>query len=51
MITFILNFVVAYFIYGDSGYVKPLMHSIIILALVITIDLTMKNKKKKDDYM
>ncbi len=48
-ITFILNFIVAYFIYDESSYVKPLIHSVFILALIVLVDLIKQNKKKRKD--
>ncbi|RCX20704.1 hypothetical protein DFP94_103437 [Fontibacillus phaseoli] len=48
-ITFAFNFIVAYFIYDESGYVKPLIHSILILIVVVIMDLIMKNKKRKSN--
>jgi len=49
-ITFIFNFILAYFIYDDSSYVKPLMHSISIMALVVIMDLIRNNKKKRSHH-
>lgn len=37
-ITFILNLIVAYFIYDQSSYVKPLLQSIFIVALILIMD-------------
>lgn len=45
-ITFILNFIVAYFIYDDSSFLKPFIHSVFILILVAGMDLISKKKKK-----
>ncbi len=46
-ITFILNFIVAYFIYDDSSFLKPFIHSVFILILVVGMDLIFKSKKKR----
>ncbi|ERI11193.1 hypothetical protein HMPREF0083_00751 [Aneurinibacillus aneurinilyticus ATCC 12856] len=46
-IFFILNFILAYFIYDESSYVKPLEHSILLLIVVVIMDLITKNKKKR----
>lgn len=43
-ITFILNLIVAYFIYDQSSYVKPLLQSIFIVALIVIMDF-ITNKK------
>jgi len=48
-ITFILNFIVAYFIYEDSSFLKPFIQSVFILILVAGMDLISKNKKKRMD--
>lgn len=50
-ITFILNFIVAYFIYDDSSFLKPFIHSVFILILVAGMDLISKNKKKRMDRL
>lgn len=49
-IILILNFIVAYFIYEDSSFLKPLIHSIFLLILMAGMDLILKNKKKRKDH-
>lgn len=44
LLTFILNLIVAYFIYDQSSYVKPLLQSIFIVALIVIMDF-ITNKK------
>lgn len=46
-ITFVLNLIVAYFIYDQSSYVKPLLQSIFIVALIVIMDLITKKKNEK----
>lgn len=46
-ITFIVNFIAAYFIYDDSGFLKPLIQSIFIVILVAGIDFILKVTKEE----
>jgi len=50
LITFIANFILAYFIYDETGYVRPLTQSVLITAVVVITDLIRKNKKKRNEY-
>lgn len=45
-ITFAFNFILAYFIYDDSGFLKPLIHSIFIVILVAGMDFILKVKRR-----
>ncbi|MFD0713081.1 hypothetical protein [Paenibacillus sp. GCM10027626] len=47
---FIFNFVVACFIYDQSGYVKPLLQAVLVTLLIVAIDIIkymMKAKQKR----
>ncbi|GED28763.1 hypothetical protein BAG01nite_48650 [Brevibacillus agri] len=43
--TFALNFIVAYFIYDDPSILKPFVHSVLILALIVLVDLFKKKQR------
>ncbi|HBZ82628.1 MAG TPA: hypothetical protein DEP07_19875 [Brevibacillus sp.] len=48
-ITFILNLILAYFIYDQSSYVKPLMQSIFIVVLIVLMDFFTRTSKKRNN--
>jgi hypothetical protein len=45
VIFFVANFVVAYYIYDQTNFVKPLVQSVFLLIMVVVIDL-IKSKNK-----